>query len=284
MAKCGDAGTALLFVVMPTPQQDTCRFAGSWSDCIACRGGTDSAVAAPRDAATRAFGRKTCTESGAPSAESANGPYLVALTRAVAAAARETVQARRAADAVKEDTNGPEAVPASAGDKEKAAAKLEARAGLDGLFAVDAGPYAAEARAIGLLTALDRMEIARGLPKHLKIFALRAPYADVFRVEAPSVSPVPAAPILSGTWLTYLTQVAAAAGHPVPEDARDPQNREALAWTSVLEGFADRLRAGAVHESEAAELARVEQGVSTRLDDEFAGEREHYQAHAAKDR
>jgi hypothetical protein len=216
-------------------------------------------------------------------AESANASHLVALVRAVAAAARETVQARRAADAVKDDVAGPAAPANYATDKTKAAATLEARSGIDALFAVDAGPYAPEARAIALLTALDRMEIARGLPKHLKIYAVHAAYADVFGVEAPNVSPVPEAAILSGTWLGYLTQVAVAAGHPVADDARDPQNREFLAWSGVLEGFADRFRAGAVPDRD-AELARVEQGVITRLDSEVADDREFYEAHAAKDR
>lgn len=52
----------------------------------------------------------------------------------------------------------------------------------------------------------------------------------------------PSEPIPTGTWLAYLTRVASVAGHPVPPDARDPQNREPFAWSGTLEGLADRLR------------------------------------------
>ena len=210
---------------------------------------------------------------------------LVTLLRNVAAAARETVQARRAADFVKDDVLGQPVSPTYATDKADAASKLEARAGIDALFATDAGPFAEEARAIGLLTALDRMEIARGLPKHLKVYAVGASFSDVFHVAAPAVSPLPATPLASGTWLTYLTEVAAAARHPVPGDAHDPQNREALAWSGVLEGFADLLHTSTAHSAGTPhELADVANAVAGRLDEEYARGRETYEAHASKDR
>jgi hypothetical protein len=214
-----------------------------------------------------------------------NGQALVTLVRSVAAATRETVEARRAADVVKGDVLGQPASPSYAADKADAAAKLEARAGIDALFALDAGPFAEEARAVGLLTALDRMEIARGLPKHLKIYAVGSSWSDVFHVAAPAVGAPPATPLPSGTWLTYLTQVAAAAGHPVPGDAHDPQNREALAWSGVLEGFADLLYTSTAHtEGTPHELGNVANAVARRLQEEFARDREVYEAHASKDR
>jgi hypothetical protein len=214
-----------------------------------------------------------------------NADSLVTLLRTVAAAARETVQARRAADVVKGDVLGQPDTASYAADKADAASKLDARAGMDALFAVDVGPFTEEARAVGLLTALDRMEIARGLPKHLKIYAVGAACSDVFHVTAPTVSPLPATPIVSGTWLAYLTEVAAAANHPVPSDAHDPQNREPLAWAGALEGFADLLHASAAHNAGTPhELAEVENAAASRLDAEFQRDLEHYEAHASKDR
>ncbi len=214
-----------------------------------------------------------------------NRQNLVTFVRTVAAATRETVEARRAADVVKGDVLGQSVSPAYAADKADAASKLEARAGIDALLALDAGPFTEEARAIGLLTAVDRTEIARGLPKHLKIYAVGAPWSDAFHVDTPTVSPLPATPLVSGTWLTYLTQVAAAAGYPVPGDARDPQNREALAWSGVLEGFADLLHTSTAHTAGTPrELADVANAVARRLNEEFGRDREMYEAHASKNR
>jgi hypothetical protein len=44
-------------------------------------------------------------------------------------------------------------------------------------------------------------------------------------------------------WLTYLSDVARAAGHAVPDKATTPREREPWAWGGVIEGFADKLRA-----------------------------------------
>lgn len=216
--------------------------------------------------------------------ESAQRPHLEHLLRAVAAATRETIHARRAADVVKNDVLGQPVSDAYAADKIKAASALESRGGIDALFRLDAGPYTDEARAFGLLTALDRMEIARGLPKHLKICAVAGAYSNVFGVAAPNLRPLPDKPIPSGTWVAYLADVAAAAGHPVPADAHDPQNREPLAWAGVQAGFADRLRSGVLRVGAVPPLTDVERGVIARLDEQTSGQRETYEAHAAKDR
>jgi hypothetical protein len=207
----------------------------------------------------------------------------VALLRATAAAARETIHARRAADQVKVDIRDAPASPATVGDKRQAAAPLSAGDALTALFHLNAGPYTDEAHAIALLSALDRMEIARGLPKHLKIEVVRAGFQEVFGVSTPALPEDAAAPTRSGTWLTYLADVAAAAGHPVPSDAHDPQNREALAWTGVLQGFADRFR-GLPGHATAASLGTVEQGILARLDREYQDERQAYEAHKPADR
>jgi hypothetical protein len=220
------------------------------------------------------------------SGNAADAPHaadLVALLRGIADAARETNDARRAADVEKEDVAVRAPGLVGAADREAAAAKLESGGALDALFHLDAGPFTREARTVALLTALDRMEIARGLPKHLKVFAVRTAYVDVFGVSAPLLVGDAAAPIPSGTWLAYLTQVAAAAGHPVPDDARDPQNREPLAWQGVLEGFADKLRADEARGGRTL-LAAVERAIAGRLDQQFRDGRTLYQAHSPQDR
>ncbi|HZU82582.1 MAG TPA: hypothetical protein VE987_06685, partial [Polyangiaceae bacterium] len=135
--------------------------------------------------------------------EAASARELVTLLYATADAARETIHARRAADAVKEDVASQPSVAARNVDKAAAAPKLRSGQALDRLFTLQCGRYTPEARAIGLLVALDRMEIARGLPKHLKVYAVDRAYADVFGVQAPPVDDDAPAPIRSGTWLAY---------------------------------------------------------------------------------
>jgi hypothetical protein len=209
---------------------------------------------------------------------------LVVLLQTVAAAARETIRARRAADVVKDDIQGQPSSATPGADRVAAATKLRAGEALHALLHADTGAFTDEARAIGVLSALDRMEIARGLPKHLKIYAVGRGYADVFGVAEPAVPDDAAVPVRTGTWLAYLTEVASAAGHPVPADARDPQNREPLAWTGVLEGFADRLRSDGPRFATGTPLGDIERDIIARLDDEVRNERQAYEAHAPSDR
>jgi hypothetical protein len=224
------------------------------------------------------------TAAGDPSVRP-YAPELVALLHAVADASREAIHARRAADVVKDDVRNPPGPETRRDDKRAAAAWLRQSAGLSALLRLDAGPYTADARAIALLFALDRMQIARGLPKHLKVYAVGAALGDVFGVAPPAVSEDAPAPIRTGLWLAYLTDVATAAGHAVPADARDPQNREPLAWTGVLEGFADELRKDLTDASaQRAPLVSIERSVVRRIDEEYRDERRAYDAHAVKDR
>jgi hypothetical protein len=210
---------------------------------------------------------------------------LLALLHAVADASRETIHARRAADVVKDDVHDAPLPETRREDKRVAAAWLRQSEALSALLRLDAGPYSADARAIALLFALDRMEIARGLPKHLKVYAVGGALGDVFGVAPPAVSEDAPAPIRTGLWLAYLTDVATAAGHSVPADARNPQNREPLAWTGVLEGFADELRRDATDATaQRAALVSIERAVVRRIDEEYRSERQAYEAHAAKDR
>lgn len=208
-------------------------------------------------------------------------PYatqLVTLFRAVADASRETVRARHAADKVKHVIESfPVDEPRA--NKLAAAPELQSSKALRALIEIG-GPYAEEARVIGMLHALDRMEIARGLPMHLKIYAVEGASLELFGVAAPRLSSDAAAPIPKGTWLAYLTSVASAAGHPVPADAKNVENRERLAWNGVLLGFADKLRNVRIDPA----LDTVSRNVVTRLDEQAARERAAYDAHAAADR
>lgn len=210
--------------------------------------------------------------------DAAGASALVGLLHEIAGASRETVRARRAADQVKQDYA---AMPAGDRRADKLAAAPEIRRA-ESLRALleHRGPYAKEAHIIGTLHAIDRMEIARGLPKHLKIYAVEGAYLDTFGVPAPQLSADAAAPIPTGTWLAYLGKVAAAAGHPVPADARSPQNREPLAWNGVLEGFADKLRD--VHTE--SSLDAVARSIVARIDQQAARARAAFEAHAAGDR
>ncbi|MBX3206210.1 MAG: hypothetical protein KF764_14155 [Labilithrix sp.] len=198
---------------------------------------------------------------------------LASLLTRIADASRESMHARRAADELKAGYDSSLSVEDRRAAKLAAAPPLRASRGLAELLAYR-GPYEADARSIGLLMVVDRMEIARGLPKHLKIYAVEGAFSDVFGVSAPPLSEDAAQPIPTGTWLAYLTRVAGAAGHPVPPEARNPQNREPFAWSGALEGLADRLRG--LHADPA--LERVADAVTRRLDHEAKGVRAAFDA------
>jgi len=193
---------------------------------------------------------------------------LVKLLRAVADAERENILARGPADDVKKDEAGPSTRDERAQDKTIAAAALQKTADIQALLTLDAGDLTHEARAIGLLCALDRLEIARRLPKHLKVLAVGGPFVPVFGVQPPQVPADPTAPIPTGTWPGYLVEVAGAAGHAVPSTATDLLDRESLAWAGVLQAFADRLRTEQAAVSARTPLPLVLGRVADRLDKE----------------
>jgi hypothetical protein len=195
---------------------------------------------------------------------------LVRLLRALAAAQRENDDAHIAADTVKSDLkNGSEPVTLSK-DEVAAVKPLRAHAGLEALLKLDAGDLTAEAHAMGLLAAMDRMELARGMPKHLKVYAVSDAYQLVFGVAPPSVPVDPTAKLVPGTWLAYVTDVARAAGHAVPDAATLPREREPWAWGGVIAGFADKLRADTAKLAKDGAFARVAGFVVKKLDAEWA--------------
>ncbi|HEY3819817.1 MAG TPA: hypothetical protein VGL81_21775 [Polyangiaceae bacterium] len=203
---------------------------------------------------------------------------LVSLLQAVASAARENVIARAAADDVKRDYEGPSSRAERMTDKTDAAQALGHVAGIERLLSMRDGRLTPEARGLGLLFALDRLEIARGLPKHLKVVAVGGPFARLFGVAPPSVPADPTAPIRTGTWPGYLAAVADAAGHAVPADADEPIDRESLAWGGVLQAFADRLRVEAGAMSPRTPLPVVLDRVAYRLESENRMTRELFSA------
>jgi hypothetical protein len=210
----------------------------------------------------------------------------VALFRDVAAAAHEGMLARRAADRVKIDYDADAVEAKLTGDQRTAAKALAEHGALERLL-VAPEASAADRRVLGLLFAMDRMEIARGLPKQLKLYAVGHVFTDVFDAAPPpanalkpTVSPRP------GTWLTYLAAVAERAGYPTLESpALTPKMRETLAWTGVGHGFADRLRerASALPVSAVPELSRVATSVATRLETERATAQASSNTHATRE-
>jgi hypothetical protein len=197
----------------------------------------------------------------------------VALFRDVTGAMHEGMLARRASDRVKVDYDA-DAVEAKLTDDERTAAKaLSQHAALERLL-VTTDATAMDRRVLGLLAAMDRMEMARGLPKQLKFYALGYVLTTVFDVPPPPPAALkPTAAPRPGTWLAYLSGVAARAGHPVSDSpALTNKMRETLAWTGVGQGFADRLRheLTALPASAVPELSRIATEVATRLETERA--------------
>jgi hypothetical protein len=206
---------------------------------------------------------------GDPSGDGAHKDALGKLLRAVAAAQRENNDAHIAADTVKADLKNRPPEPETLSKDEALAVKpLRAHAALEALLRLDAGDLTAEAHAMALLAAMDRMELARALPKHLKVYAVGDAFQIVFGVAPPSVPSDPTAKLVPGVWLGYLTDVAKAAGHAVPDKATSPREREPWAWGGVIEGFSDKLRGDTGKLS--GTLAKVTSAVVKKLDAEWA--------------
>jgi hypothetical protein len=211
----------------------------------------------------------------------------VALFRDVASAAREGMLARRAADRVKIDYDADAVEAKLTNDQRHSASALSEHGALE-RFLVAPGPSTADRRALGLLFALDRMEMARGLPKQLKFHAVGHMFTTVFDVAPPPADALrPYASPRPGRWLAYLSATAARAGYPSTDNpALTPKMRETLAWTGVGRGFADRLRrqAEALPPAAVPEFSRVVNAVATRLETERATAESMSKAHASEER
>jgi hypothetical protein len=208
--------------------------------------------------------------AGRDPVDGAHKEALGRLLRALAAAQRENNDAHIAADTVKADLKSPTEPETLTRDETAAVKPLRAHAGLEALLKLDAGDLGAEAHALGVLCAMDRMELSRALPRHLKVYAVGDAYQLVFGVTPPQVPSDPTAKLIPGTWLTYVTDVARAAGHAVPDKATSPREREPWAFGGVVAGFADKLRADAGKLPKDSGLARVAAAIVKRLDAEWA--------------
>lgn len=214
------------------------------------------------------------TVDGIAKGDAVDGPRREPLVRALqafAAAEHEAMEARRAANRVKRDVKvEPEKLSA---DEVAAVAPLRTHAALEALMKVDAGELAPEAHALFVVVAMDRLDVARDLPKHLKIYAVADAFALLFGVAPPDVPADATKPLKPGTWLAYLADAAKSAGHEVPAAAKRPADREPQAWTGVLAGYADKLRPDADKLAAGSDLGKVAAGVVKRLDAEVASVR-----------
>ncbi|HEY3666336.1 MAG TPA: hypothetical protein VGL19_10060 [Polyangiaceae bacterium] len=188
---------------------------------------------------------------------------------AVANTEREGMLARRAADRVKKDVAGEREELKLTTDEAAAVGPLNDARAFEALLALDIGDLTPEAKGVAILYAMDRMQTAKGLTKHLKVYALARPLAVLFNTPAPQVPTDSHESLVGGTWLTYITSVAAAAGHPVPPAAKTPSERETLAWGGTLDGLGDKLHEEAQHMSGETALKRVSAAVVRRIDAEY---------------
>jgi hypothetical protein len=210
---------------------------------------------------------KVDSTAKADAVDGARRDALVKLATALGDAVKETMEARRAGDRVKRDlTQEPNKL---SDDEANAVAPLRAHAKLEALVKLDAGNLTKEANAFGLLCALDRVEVARGLPKHLKLYAVGDELALLFGVTIPDVPQDATKKLVPGTWLKFLSDTATAAGHPVPATAKTPREKDALAWAGMLQGFSDKLSADSDGIATTTPLSQVVITVLHRLDAEF---------------
>lgn len=173
---------------------------------------------------------------------------------AIAAAQREALVVRRAADRIKLDFEKLKSDKEREAARDKESDKLTAdevtlakdmkvTSAMEALYGLDAGPYTNDAKALGLVTAMERVKAARGLPGHLKVFVAAGAYKMVFGVEPPVKLSDDPKGVPIGTWLKLEKATAAAAGHAVPATAKTPKEINQLAWSGVVQGFGDKLTA-----------------------------------------
>jgi hypothetical protein len=189
---------------------------------------------------------------------------LVKLLHGLADAQKETMLARRAGHRILRDL---EREPEKLSNEEVAALpELEASRAFVALDRLDAGSLQKEAHAFTLLVALDRMNIAQEIPLHLKPYPVVEPYRAIFGVAIPDLPHDASKPLPRAGWLTYLTRVAAAAGHPVTQPALPPQIRHEHAVKGILAGISDRLKVDAEGVAPETSFARIVQLVIRDLD------------------
>lgn len=206
--------------------------------------------------------------------DAVDGPrreVLVKLTGALAEALKETMQARRAADRVKRDlTTEPDKLTK---DEVEAVFPLRAHQKLEALYKLEAGDLSKEANVLALLCAMDRVEVARGLPRHLKLYAVADSFQLLFGIAPPDAPQDANKKLVPGAWLRYLVDTASAAGHPVPAKAKTPRERDAMAWAGMLEGFSEKMKADSDGIAPTTDLSKVVSTVLHRLEGEYNAQR-----------
>ena len=123
------------------------------------------------------------------------------------------------------------------------------------------------------MSAMERMSIAKGLPRHLKIYSVSGAFKLLFAVDAPAVPEELNKPLKPGTWLAYLVTAAKGAGHPIADTAKTPLEKEPAAWAGVLEGVHDKLVPDVDKISAETPMKDVVASVAKRLERESNEER-----------
>lgn len=172
---------------------------------------------------------------------SAGRADLVSLLRLTAGAMRDNMWARRAADKIKLDEKSARPHDRLLDDERAAADPLLKSESVRALLQAKAGAFGGDAHALGIFAAMDRINAAGGLPRHVEIYAAGPAFRLLFDVAPPDVPSDPGKPVAPHVWLDYLARVAAAAGHPLPDTAARGEERDRLAWAGMLDGVADRL-------------------------------------------
>jgi hypothetical protein len=199
---------------------------------------------------------------------------LVTLLKHVVGAQRDNMWARRAGDRIRIDESRQKPHQRITDDERKAMDPLLKSESLRSLLTLDAGRYTADAHALGILSAMDRINVATGLPRHVEIFAAEPTFTLLFHTSAPEVPPDPSAPLGPRYWIDYLDKAAANAGHPVPSTAAGGADRVLLGWAGMLDGIADQLAEKRAQLSD--HLKPVVEGTIRRLQAEAIGDRNRY--------
>jgi hypothetical protein len=278
-----------------------CWFGGLWADAEGESGDMKKAAIESRcrDVAKKVYGVDDATRveqvraldpkavgdvaaavekiAGADSVDGPRKDNLVKLTQSIADAQRELMYARRAGDKVKHDEEVKDH-DKMVKDEQDAVPAMRAHAAMDALFKLDVGDLTKEAHAIGILCVMDRVNVSRGLPRHLKIYAVGDAFKTLFGVDIPStVTDDVTKPLKQGTWVAYVADVAKAAGHPVPDkQAKNAKAKYALAWAGMLAGIADKLKGEADGIGTNTELQKVTIVVKNRLEAEYRAEQAAY--------
>ncbi len=199
---------------------------------------------------------------------------LVNLLGDVAGAQRDNMWARRATDRIRLDESKQKPHDRISDDERAALDPLLKVASLTALYTLNAGRYTADARALAVLSAMDRLNISRGLPRHVEVYADEPVFSLLFGLLPAAVDPDPAQETAPHVWVEYLAKAAANAGHPVPSDAIRTADRDLLGWAGMLDGVADRLREGGAQLTD--RLQPVVSGTIRRLQAQAIGDRNRF--------